>query len=380
MGVTIYDQRAEQNARDALQTYSPGSYLFKNLKAEHVAERYFKVDRDTWLSMLTHDYTIACLRRDDEAKTKLKEAYSKLAEMLDWKDRDPWRKVEEDIKASAEKTAKCLFELYKEVFRAEGWRGRPDETVKEGIESRLLDEPSPTGDLYRSEYGRWVALKHASRGFSADVRLKDRVAFWMGGRLEAEALWYVYGRGAYEHITYLDEVLDDIILGKKTDYWNDTSMWWVSVAVRSLEDHLVAGIIGRTEAEDPMAMACMALERIDPDPARVEEYLADLTERLKLRTIRKALDLPKLYHRAKYGPMGRENVIEGSLFKEWVEMDEREKRCRKAQMITGLVFVGNMASLMQFLREKYGYQRSEQLDRVARRASECTERVARGLR
>lgn len=373
-GVTIYDEVCEERARATLQKYPPGNYLFTDLTPERVVERYFKMDRERWLSTFTHDYVTACLRRDDEAKSKLKKAYERLANALGWEDSSLFERFEGDLKAAAEESLRSLFELYKAELRVEGWREKPEQSLTEG--RWLLNEPSLAGDLYRTEYGSWRELMEALFTFSADVRLKDRVAYWMGMRLTEEASKNLYGGGdALTCADYLDEVLEGVISGKHVDYYEDTSMWWACVASKALKDHMTAGTVGWMEAGEPITFACMALEGVEPDVRKVGEYLVDLTARLKLKSLKGAPHLLRLYRRARYGPRDKGDIMEGAFFKEWGEMADEEKSCRKQQATAELTFVSYMSSIIQLLRERSGYRRSMLLDNLKERAAEYAAKV-----
>jgi len=374
-GAWIYDLNLAADAENLLNAFRPGAYLLFN--GDSIVMRYFKMDKNSWLSNFTHDYTVAVLRKDGGAEEALRTAYSKLAEALDWEQKNIWGSIRGNLKLFAEKSVDVLFNLYKEKLKVEGWRQR-EETLNQAKRS-LLMEPSDAGDLFRMEYGRMLALAKALRGFAADVRMTDRVAFWMGEMVEEKVLRELYGDTAYEHLTYLDDVLESVISGQVVDSREDTSMWWACLALRSVEEHVTEGVVGRTEAEDYILMASMALEGFEanPDPRVLQAYLADLVERSKLRTVKSASDLLKLYYRAKRGPIGREDVVARSLFKEWGEMDERERRCRLAQMTAGMAFIRGIIAVMQFLREKYGYSASKQLDKISDRAFKLAIEVQR---
>jgi len=374
-GAWIYDQNLAADAENLLKAIRPGAYLLSN--GDSVAMQYFKMDKSSWLSKFTHDYTVAVLRKDGSVEEALRNAYSKLAEALDWEEKNIWGSIRGNLKLFAEKSVDILFNLYKEKLRVEGWRRR-EEALNQAKHS-LLMEPSDAGDLFRMEYGRMLALAKALRDFAADVRMTDRVAFWTGEMVEEKILRELYGDAAYEHLTYLDDVLESVISGQAVDGREDASMWWACLALRSVEEHIAEGVVGRTEAEDYMLMASMALEGFEanPDPGVLEAYLADLVERLKLRTVKSAPDMLRLYYRAKHGPMGREDVVARSLFKEWEDMDERERRCRVAQMTAGMAFVRGIITVMQFLREKYGYSASRQLDKISERMFKLAIEVQR---
>jgi len=374
-GVGVYDSNLAADAENLLKAIRPGAYLLSN--GGSIAMQYFKMDKNSWLSKFTHDYTVAVLRKDRSADEALKTAYSKLAEAFDWEERNMPESIKGNLKSFAEKSVDVLFNLYEEKLKVEGWRQR-EETLNQA-KRILLTEPSDTGDLFRMEYGRMLALAKALRDFAADVRMKDRVAFWMSEMVEEKVLRELYGDAAYEHLTYLDDVLEGVISGQAVDDREDASTWWACLALRSVEEHVAEGVVGRTEAEDYILMASMALEGFEanPDPKVLEAYLTGMVERLKLRTVKSAPDLLRLYYRAKRGPMGREDVVARSLFKEWEDMDERERRCRVAQMTAGMAFVRGIITVMQFLREKYGYSASRQLDKISERMSKLAIEVQR---
>lgn len=373
-GVSIYDDECRERALVLLRRWPPGSYVLAEKSKEEVADLYFKVERERWLSYVKHDHAIACLRRDEAIKSKLAAVYEELAEALDWDER---RLELGDLKAAAELAVKSLFELYKAELRVEGWRTKPSQAVKDG--ANYLYELSEVGDSYRLEYGSWIHLIDALFSLASEVRLKDRVAYWLAMRLIEEASSYVYGgERAIKWGDYMDYVLDEVASGKEVDEDYDTSLWWICVALKALKDHSKLEDVRRFEAVEPMIFSCAALEgaEVGLDPRSIASYLADLDERVRPRE----LGLPsfaELYDVVISGPRERRALFWSSLFKEWWEMTDEEREFSKQRLIAELELTRLMLAVVKVLREKRGFAELKLLDSVGDLAANYIERLER---
>lgn len=137
---------AEEYVAKILDKYPPGRYLFGEMWADEIAERFFKMDKERFLAMLRHDYTVALLRRDKNGLARMREAYRQLSSIFDWGEAS-WSGIEktvgenlnlkaarDEVKKWAEEATKTLFEVYKEEMAVEGWRTRLDETIWDGLQ------------------------------------------------------------------------------------------------------------------------------------------------------------------------------------------------------------------------------------------------------
>jgi len=367
--ISIYDEECRERALRVLQKYPPGNYLFKSPDPERLVEQYFKMDKRQWLSFFAHDYAVACLRKDTNAEPKIREAYARLASALDWEEREP--RFSGDIRALAEEAVKRLMELYEAELRVEGWRRKPEECLIERRDE-LLGEIGFFGDQYRLEYGSWMWLAEEAFNFSAKMRLRDRVAYWMGLRLVEEASQRIYGeKDSISFADYPSNVLENIISGEPVDEDEDASMWFICVVAKEIKAHaaLITRAPGSIETEDPVTFSCMALEGEKPSLEKVEQYLNDLSLRLNLRAMSGRWvpkNLFRLYYRARHGPPEKGDALWSGFLKPLEEMSEEEAEAFKQWTRDSLLYLRVMLPIIQFLRAKYGYKRSELLDRLRR--------------
>jgi len=318
--VAWWDKEHEEYVRKVLEQHPPGSYKMSAASAKEAMDKYFKTEKTRWQSMFMHDCFLALLRKDEEMKGILKEAYTKLAEAFDWPEKEPWTSVEESPTDAAFDAANALFSLYAEALRVEGWRSKVDETVKKA-KSRLLKEPSPIGDKYRTEYGRWVALGRVLHELEEELRLKDRVAYWEA--LEVEALARSVARKESIRLSsYMEGIVKEVLGETGMDYQWDTAMWYFHKAWVELEEHrAIEGSYGSYDNEELLVMAIMAADGVKPttDEGKQREYLEGVARRLNMP------ELVELYYTAKFGPRDL-HVFYKAFMKEWEEMTDEEKR------------------------------------------------------
>jgi len=288
--------------------------------AKEAMDKYFKMEKNRWQSMFMHDYFLALLRKDEDMKSLLREAYGKLAEAFDWPEKEPWTRIEENPLDFASNAAYALFDFYAEKLRVEGWRSRVDETVKEA-KDRLLKEPSPIGDKYRTEYGRWVALGRVLHELEEELRLKDRVAYWEA--LEVEALARSIARKESTRLSsYMEGIVKEVLDGTGIDHQWDTAMWYLHKAWVELEEHrAIEGSYGSYDNEEFLIMAIMAADGVEPtaEEGKQQKYLESVAARLNMP------ELVELYYTAKFGPRDL-HVFYKAFMKEWEEMTDEEKR------------------------------------------------------
>jgi hypothetical protein len=318
-GVGWWDKEHEEFASEVLRSYPPGSYLLHAGSAGDAVDKYFKMEKTRWQSLFLHDYFIAFLRRDENAKSMLKEAYGKLAEAFEWPERQPWKRVEENALAEASKAVDAAFNFYVEKLKVDGWRTRAEETLCDA-EDRLKYEPSPIGDKYRTEYGRWEYLAELLFNFAKEVKLKDRVALWESIELETRAKLNVYGK-ALRDSSYLESLLESILAGKEPDRWVDMAFWYTYMALLEIEKHIRMDLPGSLENEDYTVMAVMSVvKQAEPDPNAVEKFVQEFA---------RARGNPKLaatYYTSKFGPSDRSELFWSGNFKMWEEMTDEERK------------------------------------------------------
>lgn len=393
--ITIHDDRCELRKTLAINKYPPGNYILACAIAanapcyrvvgkvcnyivtgqvtEQAIEVYFSEHKKRWLSIFTYDYALACLRRDEEVKKKLKEVYGRLAEKLGWSDEMKFE-FEGDLRAAAEEAVKKLFELYKFELMVDGWRDNPQQSPADKEE--LLHTRSSIGNLYRLEYGSWRCLLDSLFSLAQDVRRGDRVAYWMSMRLIEEVSKYLYGeKRALKWGNYMDHVLDGIASNAPIDECDDGSAWWICFALKELREHMNEGELLIIDVAEPVALAGMVLEDYVADPLKVKEYLVDLTNRLKLKTIKGMPDLIELYATAKGGPRDKHELFWEAIFKDWKEMTDEEKDFFKEMKIANLTFARYMCAIIGFLREKYGYKELSVIEDLRDLAEECIEKL-----
>ena len=317
--VAWWDKEHEEYVRKVLEQQPPGAYLMSVASAKEVVDKYFKMEKNRWQSMFMHDYFLALLRKDEDMKSLLREAYGKLAEAFDWPEKEPWTRIEENPLNFASDAADALFDFYAEKLRVEGWRSGVDETVKEA-KDRLLKEPSPIGDKFRAEYGRWVALKRIiHEELEGKLRLKDRVAYWEAMEIEALAR-SVLRRATVRLSTYMESIIKEVLEGTETDYRWDTSSWYIHRAYVEFEEHVDVKGYGSYDNEELLVMAVMAADGVEPteDEEEQRKYLKDVAARLNMP------ELVSSYYTSKFGPEPRK-FFSGA-FKDWEEMTGDEKR------------------------------------------------------
>jgi hypothetical protein len=317
--VVWWDKEHEEYVRKVLEQQPPGAYLMSVASAKEAMDKYFKMEKNRWQSMFMHDYFLALLRKDEDMKSLLREAYGKLAEAFDWPEKEPWTRIEENPLDFASDAADALFDFYAEKLRVEGWRSRVDEAVKEA-KDRLLKEPSPIGDKYRTEYGRWIALKRILHDeLEQELRLKDRVAYWE--TMEIETLARSILRTPTARLpTYMEGILREMLDGTGIDHGWDMSMWYLHKAFVEFEEHLDIKGYGSFDNEELLVMAIMAADGVEPteDEKKQVNYLKEVATRLNMP------ELVSLYYTSKFGPVPRK-FFSGA-FKDWEEMTDDEKK------------------------------------------------------
>jgi len=318
--VAWWDKEHEEYVRKVLEQQPPGAYLMSAASAKEAMDKYFKMEKNRWQSMFMHDYFLALLRKDEDMKSLLREAYGKLAEAFDWPEKEPWTRIEENPLDFASDAADALFDFYAEKLRVEGWRSRVDEAVKEA-KDRLLKEPSPIGDKYRAEYGRWIALKRIiHEELEGELRLNDRVAYWEAMEIEA-LVRSVIREITLRLSTYMESIVIEIVEGKGTDYQWDTAMWYLHKAWMEREEHADFKGYGSFDNEELLVMAIMAADGVEPtgDEEKQRKYLEDVAVRLNMP------ELINLYYTSKFGPK-EPHVFYSGAFKEWGEMTDDERK------------------------------------------------------
>ena len=304
----VVNMGAKEFIEGLLSKYPPGAYFFRGLDVEGVTAVYFKSEKMDFISMLKHDYVVAVLRGDSAARNKVKEAYRVLASWFDW-DKPPWHELErileasgwslksarDEVKRLAEEASAFLFKIYEREIRIDGWRVKPDETVYEGGR-RLVGRSREDEDvkLYLAEEGRWRELAGRLRGmlWKDEIRLGDKVSFWLAKRLLSRVRRYTVGYRGNRMAELLEKrVLEDII-EPCLDEWSSLSLLYIDEAFRRIDD--VAHMEEETGwkntpygVEDLIIMAAMAAEGIDPREyaksgrllAKMDEYLADFARR-----------------------------------------------------------------------------------------------------
>lgn len=352
-GVSVLDDEHKEFVERVFQNYPPGCYLIRGSYEERV-ESYFKTDKSAWLSLFAHDYTIASLRGDEGAKGQLKRVYKGLAEMLDWTEREPWVKYDEKLGDLAWESAETLFKFYLERVKVDGWRVKADEAPWMGEKRGLLYELSPVGDMFRREYGRWMALQMTLDEFEADVRLKDKVALFVSMELNHVVRLHI-NRVSWRH-AYVNYVLGSLLSGSKLDRWVDEAMWWSYKATRRFEELALrpgAKFLG-PECLDWAIMAAMTAEGVDPySEAEPAAYLPSLAQRLGKP------ELARLYNIASVGSEDGippdeywDGILEDSAF-----LSEEERRIFKKMFKAGREFLGAMIKTAEdIIERRYGYR------------------------
>jgi hypothetical protein len=344
--VAWWDKEHEEYVRKVLEQQPPGAYLMNVASAKEAMDKYFKTEKNRWQSMFMHDYFLALLRKDEDMKSLLREAYGKLAEAFDWPEKEPWARIEENPLDFASDAADALFDFYAEKLRVEGWRSRVDETVKEA-KDRLLKEPSPIGDKYRTEYGRWVAFKRILHDeFEQELRLKDRVSYWEAMEVEGRAR--AMTRNAVHVSGYLENVVLEMLEGREVDRRLDDAMWYVHRALVEYEEHKIARCYGSYDNEELLIMAIMAADGVEPteDEDKQRKYLEEVARRLNMP------ELINTYYTSKFGPEPRK-FFSGA-FKEWEEMTDEERKYFEGQRKASYQFMMNSVKVVATLLSKKG--------------------------
>ena len=288
---------AEEVVAEVLRRYPPGGYLFGDAWADEIVDRFFKMDRERFLAMLRHDYTVALLRRDREGLARAREAYRQLSSSLDWGEA-PWSELERavgenlnlkdaegEVERWAEEAAKTLFEIYRDEIAVEGWRVNQDETVWDGLQRGLLTEASEEGRAFKAEWERWFELEMRLKRmlWSEELRTGDRVALWFTKKTLTHVRVYMYSE---KHVSRLEDfwskrILESIILDKY-DYWLDLAMLYIDIALMEADDVLREKLPGPHIDPDLLAMALMAIEEVNPRSRSlrdIEAFIEDFSKR-----------------------------------------------------------------------------------------------------
>jgi len=314
-----------KRSEEIVRLYRPGAYFFKG-SSEETVRAYFKMEKEAWLSLVKCDYTLALVRRDAEAASKLRKAFDTLKTMLDWQD-DALKEVEEKFSRNPSEAAmdavQALFKLYaKEVQEKSyieiwepklalgGWRAKPGETVKEGDDRGLAFEASVKGDLFRMEWSLWFAISH-KLNIVADERRKarDRVGYWFAAQLHSKIEAYIFGEGRSGEGAvdpYLENAIEDSVAGRDVDYWEATSQYYLNMASYlytickgrrpgNLLDYDLGAARGAAES---IVKALMAKLRVEPDSISPEDFLKQVTEKMGtpqlLELYRECVNEPKV--------------------------------------------------------------------------------------
>jgi len=297
---------AGEFVEELLSKHPPGAYFFRGLDVEGVTGVYFKSEKVDFISMLAHDYILAVLRGDSAARNKVREAYRVLASWLDW-DKSPWHELEkalespewslkaarDEVKRLAEEASEFLFKIYEGEIRVDGWRARPDETIYEGGK-RLVGRSREDVKLYLAEESRWRELAGRLRRmlWRDELRLGDKVSFWLAKRLLSRVRRYTAGYRGNRMAELLEKRILQDLIEPCLDEWSSLSLLYIDEAFRQIDD--VAHMEEETGwkntpygVEDLIIMAAMAAEGIDPREhaksrrllAKIDEYLADFARR-----------------------------------------------------------------------------------------------------
>jgi hypothetical protein len=345
--VAWWDKEHEEYVRKVLEEQPPGAYLMSVASAKEAMDKYFKMEKTRWQSMFMHDYFSALLRKDEDMKSLLREAYGKLAEAFDWPEKEPWTRIEENPLDFASDAADALFDFYAEKLRVEGWRSRVDEAVKEA-KDRFLKEPSPIGDKFRAEYGRWVALKRIiHEELEGKLRLKDRVGYLFALEIETSARSVI--RNTIRFPTYIENIIKEILDETETDYWWDMAMWHLHKAWAEFEEHKAVKDYGSYDNEELLIMAIMAADGVEPteDEEKQRKYLEEIAARLNMP------ELVSLYYTSKFGPE-EPRVFYKGIFKDWEEMTDDEKKFFEEQREASYQFMIAAGKAVQTLLARKG--------------------------
>lgn len=333
-----------------LEEHPPGSYFFRGLDVEGVTAVYFRADKEHFLRMLSHDYAVAVLRRDEAVRKRVSEAYRVLASWLDWPE-PPWLSLERSVveaggglsasrsavKEITEATVETAFKSYEEKIRVDGWRIKEDETVYDG-ERRglLLDEESEEANLFWSEVQRWSDFETALYRlmWDEDLRLRDRTTLWFVLKLQRRVRGFMYGLECTSlNSPWANYVLDSII-EDRFEFWSDLALNYVEAAFLQIEDTTRIQAPGPFLAEDVAAMAVMAACEVWPQPLKTRDFILN---NLKDR------ELADLYDLAIRGPP--EYKITTSLellWKPFEELPEEQRRSLKRMREASNDFIAYM--------------------------------------
>lgn len=328
---------AEKFVSSLLARHPPGRYLLlRGGDPESIADKYFKMDREKYLAMLRHDYTVALLRRSGEDLGRVKEAYRLLNSWLDWGE-PPWssldkkteggrnlKAAEDEVKKWAEEAAETLFNIYREEIEVEGWRDRPGETIWDGVQRGLLTGGETP---FRKEWERWTELEMQLKKMVWDenLRTKDRVGLWFARKLLEHVRIFQYSK---QHIpvpetVWPEEVLRWIIEGEY-DSWVDLSYLYIDAAFMEIHDKIRLKIPGPYLVEDLIIMAAMAVEGVDPrghSLSDLQRYLEDFARRVEDE------ELIELYRTARGGSTNFK--IYESMFLEPDKIPEEQRKILK---------------------------------------------------
>lgn len=287
---------AEEFVSSLLVKYPPGRYLLLGGgDSESIANKYFKMDKEKYLAMLRHDYTVALLRRSWGDLGRVKEAYRLLNSWLSW-GKPPWSSLDKEtgggrnlkeeavVEKWAEEAAETLFNIYREEIMVEGWRNGPSETIWDGMQRSLLTEGETP---FRKEWERWAELEMQLKKmvWGENLRTRDRVALWFARKLLEYVRIFQYSK---QYVSKLEsiwpsEILEWIIKGGY-DSWVDLSYLYIDAAFMEIDDKIRFKIIGPYLVEDLVIMAAMAAEGVDPrgcSLSSLQRYLEGFARRVE---------------------------------------------------------------------------------------------------
>ncbi|MEM2778312.1 MAG: hypothetical protein QXH00_06450 [Candidatus Jordarchaeales archaeon] len=358
LGVTVDDPEHAEFAKAVFERHRPGGYQTAG-SADDLVKSYFKMDKAKWLELFTHDCAVAHLRRDASTMERLKEAYRRLTNMLDWKVEEPWHVVEQEPMGAAEAAAKALSNVYWEALKVEGWRAREGEALHEGVGRGLDFEPSRVGDAYRREFGRWMALEGLLEKYARETReaagIDEKVAHWFACRLNVEARLNLYGksfcRGVFTfRLLYLDCILQNLLSGG-IDKRVEEALWRTFLAARDCENRRRITDLGPLLCESHIVSAIMFIDGVDRKmyavPLGEERYLLELERRFGRR------GLASLYREA----LGLDDPdFFRVAFKREFELTEEQRRRQRRQRDASEKFLEEIAKIIHEMLEKQGFR------------------------
>ncbi|MBI4257431.1 MAG: hypothetical protein HY619_00605 [Thaumarchaeota archaeon] len=170
----------EDESKLDLNAWIPGDYIV-----------YGKHEKSFWPDFL-HDYLLAVLKGDEEAKSKLRSVLME-KNPLALKEYEH-RLTENPVKAFLY-IPEWEFKAFEDRVQVEGWRESPNETVAQGrIRSDKMAMSDEADFLRRTEWGKWHdALEKMCNQYEEARKKENRSACWIIKRLMEIFHEYSYG-------------------------------------------------------------------------------------------------------------------------------------------------------------------------------------------